>query len=220
MRLAIWGMAKWLMVKESVLDVIRFPNIVHVLVVNNHGRSVSCWICPSDGVLKFNVDGSAIRQTGLAGIGGILRDHWSSVKGVFSKSIGVADSNLVEIIAIKEALSLYVSSQWIENLKLQFSNWTIKHILREANELADSLAKSGVHRLISAGQRTSGEIWLVETMGIAVDFRCTADVRHFATMNFHYRNFSFFFFSWVMLVFCVGSILIVFVNCSDAVSSE
>ncbi|XVE77075.1 hypothetical protein DITRI_Ditri13aG0032800 [Diplodiscus trichospermus] len=85
-------------------------------------------------------------------------------------------------MAIKEALSIYFSFQWvnshrliiesdssnevkwvtnptsvpwrlrwivvqIENLKLQFSNWTIKHVLREANELANSLAKSGVHRL-------------------------------------------------------------------------
>ncbi|XVE48616.1 hypothetical protein DITRI_Ditri01bG0015700 [Diplodiscus trichospermus] len=33
----------------------------------------------------------------------------------------------------------------LENLKVQYGDWTIEHILREANGIADGLAKSGVH---------------------------------------------------------------------------
>ncbi|XVE68051.1 hypothetical protein DITRI_Ditri09bG0037800 [Diplodiscus trichospermus] len=84
LKLAIWGKAKWPMVKESVLDVIS-PNIVRVPIVHNPG---------------------------LVGIEGVLRDYRSNVKAVFSKSIRATDSNLAQLIVIKEALSLSISSQW------------------------------------------------------------------------------------------------------------
>ncbi|XVE84079.1 hypothetical protein DITRI_Ditri16bG0140400 [Diplodiscus trichospermus] len=92
------------------------------------------------------------------------------------------DSNLAEILAIKEALSLFLASQWaqtttlivesdssnvvkwlresltapwrmrsnihqIENLKNMLIGWSVQHILREGDSLADSLAKTGVHRV-------------------------------------------------------------------------
>ncbi|XVF55004.1 hypothetical protein PTKIN_Ptkin06aG0001700 [Pterospermum kingtungense] len=95
--------------------------------------------------------------------------------------IGNIDSNLAELMAVKEAFQLFISSQWalshtlavesdssnvvmwvnnpdktpcrmrnlmaiIENMKLQVIGWSISHILREANKVADKLAKSGVKR--------------------------------------------------------------------------
>ncbi|XVF62072.1 hypothetical protein PTKIN_Ptkin08bG0187700 [Pterospermum kingtungense] len=68
------------------------------------------WICPQMGCLKFNVDGSAKGKPRLAGIGGVLRDHEGNVKIQFMKSIGLADSNLAELLAIKEAFLIFASS--------------------------------------------------------------------------------------------------------------
>ncbi|XVF43589.1 hypothetical protein PTKIN_Ptkin02bG0051700 [Pterospermum kingtungense] len=131
--------------------------------------------------LKFNVDGSSLSQHGPAGIGGILRDSDANIILCFSKAAGNIDSNLAELMAVKEAFQLFISSQWalshalavesdssnvvmwvnnpdktpwrmrnlmaiIENMKLQVIGWSISHILREANEVADKLAKSGVKR--------------------------------------------------------------------------
>ncbi|XVF67323.1 hypothetical protein PTKIN_Ptkin10aG0111800 [Pterospermum kingtungense] len=55
---------------------------------------------------------AALGQPGLAGIGGILRDCEAKMKLRFSKSVGVADSRLAEVLAVKEAFILFSSSQW------------------------------------------------------------------------------------------------------------
>ncbi|XVF39326.1 hypothetical protein PTKIN_Ptkin01aG0025500 [Pterospermum kingtungense] len=81
-------------------------------------RDPSSWDPPPLGYFKFNVDGATLGQPGPTGVGGVLRDHDESVKMCFSKSIGVPDSNLAEIMAIREALLLFVQSRWISNVPL------------------------------------------------------------------------------------------------------
>ncbi|XVE83693.1 hypothetical protein DITRI_Ditri16bG0107100 [Diplodiscus trichospermus] len=57
---------------------------------------------------------SAIGQLGLAGISGVLRDYMSNVKILFSKPIEIADCNLAELFAVREALNLFFVSQWAQ----------------------------------------------------------------------------------------------------------
>ncbi|XVF67223.1 hypothetical protein PTKIN_Ptkin10aG0103000 [Pterospermum kingtungense] len=83
--------------------------------------------------MKFNIDGSAKGCPCDAGIGGVLTDHVANIKIVFSEYVGVVDSNLAELLAI-------------ECLKNKVGEWDIVHILREANEIADGLAKRGAAR--------------------------------------------------------------------------
>ena len=54
------------------------------------------------GSLKFNVDGSARGKPGPAGIGGVLKDCMAVTKAVFSRAIGVADSNVAELLAVRD----------------------------------------------------------------------------------------------------------------------
>ncbi|XVF58965.1 hypothetical protein PTKIN_Ptkin07bG0108800 [Pterospermum kingtungense] len=63
-------------------------------------------------VEEFNVDGSAMGKPGPAGIEGLLRDHEGNVILRFMKSIGHADSNLAELLAIKEVFLIFASSRW------------------------------------------------------------------------------------------------------------
>ncbi|XVE48617.1 hypothetical protein DITRI_Ditri01bG0015800 [Diplodiscus trichospermus] len=109
MRLAIWSKAKWPSIYESVVDIQRSRGLVRAAAAVNIQRKASSWSCPPEELLKFNVDGSALGQPGLAGIGGVLRDHGSNIKLVFSKHRGVADSNLAELLAIREAIFLFSS---------------------------------------------------------------------------------------------------------------
>ncbi|KAK8532153.1 hypothetical protein V6N12_053599 [Hibiscus sabdariffa] len=75
--------------------------------------SVRCaWKCPSTGVLKFNVDGAVAGAFGKAGIGGLLRDADGKILLMFSRSIGFIDSTSAEILALKEACSLFSKSEW------------------------------------------------------------------------------------------------------------
>ncbi|XVE80961.1 hypothetical protein DITRI_Ditri15bG0023700 [Diplodiscus trichospermus] len=56
-------------------------------MVKSNNRGMVSWTKPEEGSLKFNVDGSTLGQPGPAGIGGILRDHDSSIKMLFSKLV-------------------------------------------------------------------------------------------------------------------------------------
>ncbi|XVE56525.1 hypothetical protein DITRI_Ditri04bG0017700 [Diplodiscus trichospermus] len=99
LRLAHWVKAKWPHLQANGLDIFRFPNIVTLPVKELRARSTTPWIGPDVGTLKFNVDVSAVGNPGPAGIGGILRDHLGVKKIAFSKSIGIADSNLADLLA-------------------------------------------------------------------------------------------------------------------------
>ncbi|XVF79203.1 hypothetical protein PTKIN_Ptkin14bG0201600 [Pterospermum kingtungense] len=76
------------------------------------------------GWVKFNVDGSSIRKPGPAGIGGLLRDHLRKELMRFSKSIGVEDSNVAELLAIREGLILFLSLPW-ESTEFLIHRWLL-----------------------------------------------------------------------------------------------
>ncbi|KAL4347296.1 hypothetical protein GQ457_17G024020 [Hibiscus cannabinus] len=128
---------------------------------------------PPCGVLKFNVDGSTRGKPGPASCGGVLRDDHGQILALFSGPLGVLESNDAEIRAICHALLLLrvfiesdslVAVSWV--LEYERRPWTLwswfrqidfictelvrvcfQHLYREANSLADALAKGGVERL-------------------------------------------------------------------------
>ncbi|EOY02251.1 Uncharacterized protein TCM_016783 [Theobroma cacao] len=62
--------------------------------------------------MKFNVDGAAQGCPGKAGIGGVMRNNKGQIKVPFSKSIGIGDSNIAEVRAIREAFLIFSASKW------------------------------------------------------------------------------------------------------------
>ena len=64
------------------------------------------------------MDSSSKGKHGPTGIGGALRDNLAVVKIVFSKAIKVVDSNVAELLAVKEALHIFISSSWVHYHKL------------------------------------------------------------------------------------------------------
>ncbi|GLU10942.1 hypothetical protein SLE2022_277170 [Rubroshorea leprosula] len=81
-------------------------------------RISSHWSAPNFGCVKFNVDSYSIGKLGLAGIGGVLRNEGGLVIGLFSRSIGVVDSNVAELVAICEALEMFLASDWVTSRSL------------------------------------------------------------------------------------------------------
>lgn len=59
------------------------------------------------GVLKLNVDGAAKGKLGLIGIGGMLLNSKGGVLLMFSKSVGVRESNEAEVSSILETLQVF-----------------------------------------------------------------------------------------------------------------
>ena len=88
---------------------------------------------PLVGILKFNVDGAPRCKPGPAGVGGVLRSSNGEVLLLFSKNVGVCDSNEAEVLVILEDLRFFRSFDgrllvesdssnavvWVSNRKLR-----------------------------------------------------------------------------------------------------
>ncbi|EOY25856.1 Uncharacterized protein TCM_027221 [Theobroma cacao] len=70
------------------------------------------WGKPSMGFMKFNIDGAARGCPSPSSMGGAMHNHEEDVKILFSKPLGHGDSNMAEILAIKEAFYLFVAFSW------------------------------------------------------------------------------------------------------------
>lgn len=109
-RIAWWTKAKWLNLNILVKDLMRFLN-----QGENHSfsaiarRQVAC-SRPNDGWIKFNIDSASRGNPRESSIGGILRDSRHTILDIFSKLVRINDSNMAEIIVVREAISLFVGS--------------------------------------------------------------------------------------------------------------
>lgn len=63
---------------------------------------------PPHGILKINVDGTAIGREGLTGTGGVLRNASGEVLVIFSSMVVEKGSNEAESLAIEEALDFQI----------------------------------------------------------------------------------------------------------------
>ncbi|XVF53960.1 hypothetical protein PTKIN_Ptkin05aG0142400 [Pterospermum kingtungense] len=111
------------------------------------------WAKPEVGEVKFNVDRVVAGKPGPVGIGGVLRDHIRLVLIKFSKSIGMAELNLAEILAICEAFKIFLSSHW-ESCKVK--EWKVNHVFKECNQVADGLAKDEMKGVVVLVVETEG----------------------------------------------------------------
>lgn len=107
MHLVILRIAKWASLSKE-FDSSSFDGALH-----NWGATMFCrapksrkvlrWTSPPMGVQKFTVDGAARGNPCPSGIGGVPQNsEWDMA--MLSKSVGILDSDEVEVLAILEAL--------------------------------------------------------------------------------------------------------------------
>jgi hypothetical protein len=82
-------------------------------------REFKEWILPGLEALKFNVDGLARCQPGLASIGGVLRDNRGMVLCLFSLFVGSQDSISSELMAIGKTCSLCASNPSLQGQEIE-----------------------------------------------------------------------------------------------------
>ena len=126
-------------------------------------RKVVCWRPPPSSWLKFNVDGAAKGKLGPADIGGVLRNGKGEVLFMFSKNVGIKESNEAKVLAILEALRIF-SFTLKENLivesdssnairwvsKVERGPWRFQYYLNEIKALSSSIKVSFSHICRSA----------------------------------------------------------------------
>ncbi|XVF70381.1 hypothetical protein PTKIN_Ptkin11bG0157200 [Pterospermum kingtungense] len=94
-------------------------------------RCKTFWVPPKNGVLNFNIDGST-------------KEEMQCYKLLVESD----STNVVKWISKPNSVPWRL--KWIinkiENLKPGIPNWSVKHTLCKANDIADSLVKAGVNR--------------------------------------------------------------------------
>ncbi|MBA0693638.1 hypothetical protein Goari_003997 [Gossypium aridum] len=99
--------------------------------------------------------GSAKGESSLAGCDGVLTNLNGCICRLFSVPLGTLPSTNAEIHAIYIALRLFAASPWltfmdlfaaIDRLILVMKDVEFSNVLREANQLVDSLPKLGMCR--------------------------------------------------------------------------
>lgn len=58
-------------------------------------------------MVRFNLDGSTRDKHRPTGCGDVLKDEEGKIRGMFSSFLGLLDSNLAELLAIKTTLHLF-----------------------------------------------------------------------------------------------------------------
>lgn len=64
------------------------------------------------------MDGSSKGKPGMAGIGGLLRDHQGEIRAMFAASVGERDSNEAEFMAIVFALEMSLQQDWLQQAEI------------------------------------------------------------------------------------------------------
>jgi ribonuclease HI len=79
------------------------------------------WVAPPVGWFKLNKDGSSLGNPGLAGGGGVIRNHVGDWVGGFSRAIGITTSVQAELRALKDGLNLAIDLG-ILNLEIEMDS--------------------------------------------------------------------------------------------------
>ena len=90
------------------------------------------WHAPCAFQLKVNTDGAARGTPGLAGYGGIFRDHLGNCMGCFAGSLGIATALEAELQAIIHAVSIASGKGWT-SLWIECDSAVAIHFLANKN---------------------------------------------------------------------------------------
>uniref|UniRef100_A0A2N9HXU9 CCHC-type domain-containing protein n=1 Tax=Fagus sylvatica TaxID=28930 RepID=A0A2N9HXU9_FAGSY len=96
------------------------PRISYSKVKNMISTPIK-WVVPPLGWFKLNTDGSSLGNPGLAGGGGIIRNHEGDWVGGFSRAIGITTSVQAELRALKDGLNLAIDLR-ILNLEIEMDS--------------------------------------------------------------------------------------------------
>ncbi|GKV33503.1 hypothetical protein SLEP1_g42009 [Rubroshorea leprosula] len=96
------------------------------------------WSPPPLGFLKLNIDGSAQGNPGMAGAGGIFRDHNGSWIYGYSRRVGFTTSLVAELWAIRDSLDIAVN-RGISKLILEIDSKVAELLLKSADHNFHSL---------------------------------------------------------------------------------
>lgn len=87
------------------------------------------WIPPTVGYVKLNFDGSSIRECGIGGCGGLIRDSSGKWVTGYTKSLGYCNAYIAELWGVYEGLCL-AKARGLVNILVELDSLQIVGLLQ------------------------------------------------------------------------------------------
>lgn len=85
-------------------------DVDHSITMSRHQQQPNSesnsWKCPPVGGLKLNFDGASRGNPGMAGIGGIIRNHEGEILHIYCRDLGEGMNNEMEFAALEQGLRI------------------------------------------------------------------------------------------------------------------
>lgn len=94
----------------------------------NQTSNSSALAPPPLGFFKLNTDGSSLTNPGVAGAGGLTRNHLGEWISGFYRNLGMATNTIAELWALRDGL-LLVKSLNIDNLQVELDAKAIAELI-------------------------------------------------------------------------------------------
>ena len=127
------------------------------------------WKYPADGWIKLNVDGCSKGNPGLAGAGGVIRDHIGTWIGGFARNIGVCSSMTAELWAIYSGLQL-VWDKGFRKVVLESDSRVVVGLIN-----GESVRVDRNYNILMQIKNMLGRDWEVVIVHVYREANCVAD---------------------------------------------
>ncbi|EOY12746.1 Uncharacterized protein TCM_031281 [Theobroma cacao] len=145
LRHMLWCRGKWELGHVPVDLCLMEPLCSNINTKRKNQRMATNWSTPPPGTLKLNTDGAAKGKPELAGISLFFSSPWAATHSLVVESDSANAINWAQH-HYKVPWRMKNISNAIETFLRKSTRITFKHVMREANKVADELAKAGVLR--------------------------------------------------------------------------
>ena len=127
------------------------------------------WKYPAEGWIKLNIDGCSKGNPGLAGAGGVIRDHMGNWIGGFARNIGICSSVTAELWAVHDGLQLTWNTG-IRRVVLESDSKVVVKLIKNGSGGVDTH-----YNLIMQIKAMLGREWDVEILHVHREANYVAD---------------------------------------------
>lgn len=121
-------MMRW----QKVAPMMVMPNLNNVMFIrciHSYKKIPVEWKKPGIGWTKLNFDGSCKGRSGVASIGGVVRNHKAEFLLGYAEPIGTANSTIAELMALRRGLELMVENGWNHHVWVEGDAKTLVDIM-------------------------------------------------------------------------------------------
>eukprot|EP00253_Pinus_taeda_P013096 PITA_13096 len=134
-----------------------------IQINKNTSAEKTFWQPPSQGFVKFNIDGTSKGNSREAGYGGVMRDEEGNIQVIFHSYLGRATNNIAELMAMELCLETLLKYN-IHNVIIEADSELVINLVKRINVGAAPEKISGHWWLLQVYQRIQSHLRVLRTL--------------------------------------------------------